>query len=351
MSGSSEELIAVQAYFLHERLLLDLLPSPEQRHLEADIERRSTVLPRGAAVSGALERLVAHVLSSRRATELTLAYVAEDVRPGSLVTATQNFYVKNIGGGRARIRGQLDVDRAVEIVGEFSLSRTVGETGRSEIFGQHRYTVLAYLQSDDVIDGTRTLRVRPLFVGWRLHRPQGALPYSPDGRPEVWPSSIDQFTRADLVKRPLVGEVRAMRSLPEEAVKNAFSDIIGEPYVGKDWGGEASDLYTARLTISGVPLTAAFAFKGPGKPGPLYISSMGKRGDQAIRLAGEPADLLVVQHHDKIEPAVRHLMTALARDRGKRFMIIDGQATTQILKAYNKLPAVGPAEAGSAHSS
>lgn len=44
-----------------------------------------------------------------------------------------------------------------------------------------------------------------------------------------------------------------------------------------------------------------------------------------------------MQHHERIDPSIRQLMTALARERGKRFMILDGQATAQILKAYSKL--------------
>jgi hypothetical protein len=30
----------------------------------------------------------------------------------------------------------------------------------------------------------------------------------------------------------------------EDAVKQVFAEIIGEPFVPKDWGGEKSDLQT-----------------------------------------------------------------------------------------------------------
>ena len=73
--------------------------------------------------------------------------------------------------------------------------------------------------------------------------------------------------------------------------------------------------------------------------GTLHIANMGKRGDQGLRLFHEPADLLVVQHHDAVSAAVRNLMSALARQHGKRFMIIDGASTAAILAAYGHLPA------------
>jgi hypothetical protein len=127
--------------------------------------------------------------------------------------------------------------------------------------------------------------------------------------------------------------------MPEAAVKQAFADIIGEPYVSKDWGGEKSDLVTARLTVDGEPTSAAFIFKGPSVPGPLHPGNMGKRGDQLIRAFDEPVDLIVVQHCNKIENSVVRTAEGLAYDprRPRRYCIIDGADTAQILSAYGKL--------------
>jgi hypothetical protein len=94
----------------------------------------------------------------------------------------------------------------------------------------------------------------------------------------------------------------------------------------------------ALQSISPPSLTAAFAFKGPAERGKLHLSAMGKNGDQAVRLADEPADLLVVQHHNYVTQPVRHVLSALCRERGKRFMVIDGATTALILRAYKKLP-------------
>jgi len=111
--------------------------------------------------------------------------------------------------------------------------------------------------------------------------------------------------------------------------------------VPKDWAGETSDLFTSRLSIDHEPITAAFAFKGPGQRGPLHPADMGKRGDQALRLAQEPADLLVVQHHNAVTAPVRNLLSAVARQFGKRFMVLDGAATAMIFRAYKQLPNSG----------
>jgi hypothetical protein len=64
---------------------------------------------------------------------------------------------------------------------------------------------------------------------------------------------------------------------------------------------------------------------------------MGKRGDQAVRLAQELVDILVVQHHSAIVAAVSKLLSALARQQGKRFMVIDGASTAILLRSYGKL--------------
>lgn len=168
----------------------------------------------------------------------------------------------------------------------------MGDTGRTEIFGQHRYTILAHLESIEFESSEKAISLRPLFVEWRLETIEPRFPFiAAGGRPELWPAAIDQFAKLDPAKRPRVDELKRLTAMSANDVKIAFAESIGEGYIPKDWGGETSDLFTARLTVDGKPMTAAFAFKGPGLRGPLYIAGMGKRGDQAIRLASEPADL------------------------------------------------------------
>jgi hypothetical protein len=129
--------------------------------------------------------------------------------------------------------------------------------------------------------------------------------------------------------------------MPEEAVKFAFAEIIGEPFVPKDWGGEKSDLTTNRLTIDGKARSEAFIFKGPSLRGQMHPADMGTRGDQLVRAFDEPVELVIVQHCNKIANSVVRIAESLAMDirRPRLYCILDGADTARILKAYGKLEA------------
>lgn len=133
-------------------------------------------------------------------------------------------------------------------------------------------------------------------------------------------------------------ELKQLRAVPERAVKGAFAEIIGEPTVPKDWGGERPDLFTSRVVIDGERISAAFAFKGPAEFKPLTLAGLGKNGDQIDRLFSEPADLLVFQHCHEITPPVRATMRAYAQQIGnpRLFCLIDGYDTARLFRAYGK---------------
>jgi hypothetical protein len=63
------------------------------------------------------------------------------------------------------------------------------------------------------------------------------------------------------------------------------------------------------------------------------------RGDRLIRAFEEPADLIVVQHCNRIENTVVRTTEGLAYDprRPRRYCIINGNDTAQILKTYGRL--------------
>lgn len=160
------------------------------------------------------------------------------------------------------------------------------------------------------------------------------------GLAEVHPPHIDQFAKMQEVGPPAESQLRKiMAQIPEAAVKAAFAEIIGEPFVPKDWGGERSDLFSSRLTIEETELSAAFLLKGPAVRGPLHPSDLGLRGDQMLRLFEEPADMFVLQHAYKIETTTRKLMRILAMDgrHPRRYCVIDGADTYRILRAYGFL--------------
>jgi hypothetical protein len=157
----------------------------------------------------------------------------------------------------------------------------------------------------------------------------------------VYPSELDCFAACEDVPAPSTKQLEALRELPEATVKAAFGEIIGEPYLPKDWGGEKSDLYSSRLKFDGRPLSAAFLLKGSAVFKPMHPADLGKRGDQLVRLFEEPAELLVLQHCHchKIMPTVIRQMEALAVQptRPRLYCVIDGADTYRILKAHNHL--------------
>lgn len=129
-----------------------------------------------------------------------------------------------------------------------------------------------------------------------------------------------------------------LRAIPEQEIKKAFAEIIGEPTVPKDWSGERSDLFTTWVKLQGRRISTALAFKGPAKFHPMAASDLGKNGDQIDRLFSEPADLLILQHCHDITPPVRGMMRAYAQQMGRPrlFCLINGYDTLRILRAYGK---------------
>jgi hypothetical protein len=328
--------LSTQALFLHDRLIQGALGDEGRAALAADIQnRRRTAYTDRDAQIGALQDSAARLLE--RARELSVAVVEADVRSGELVTLTQDFYVRRVTESDARFQARLDTDRGLAVRGRLSTSRLIGSTGQTETFGHSRFTMLAYVGEADLGASPPWIELRPAFIGWRLQHTNSAWAPLDDLR-VVRVDQIDQFA-AIRRKRATAAARRAVSQMPESDIKRAFATIAGEPYVPKDWAGETSDLFTDRLSIDGTPLSVAFAFKGPGVRDSLHIASMGKRGDQALRLATEPADVFAVQHHGPIAADVRNLLSALARQHRRRFMVIDGETTACILQEYGHLPA------------
>jgi hypothetical protein len=325
---------SVQALLLHDRLLYGLVADDEMPAIDTRLTRARRFLPEKAARASVFQDIVTSLICGADAVpELDVLYVTGRLQVGQLVQLTQAFYFRRIDGRDGVFHARLDVDESVGVRGRFSRERAVSTTGDHELSQRRRVTMLAYVEElpsdgDDLV-------LRPLFIGWRL-RGTAVGPPAVEDRRETYAVQIDQFSAAQGF-RPTKKHIAAVAAMPEVDVKAAFANIIGEPYITKDWGGESSDLYTALLTIGGTPTSAAFAFKGPGTRGDLTVGRMGRNGDQGIRLAQEPADLLVVQHHRRVTPAVRALMSALARANGKRFAVLDGTVTAMVLGAYKKL--------------
>jgi hypothetical protein len=156
---------------------------------------------------------------------------------------------------------------------------------------------------------------------------------------EVHVPQIDSFAKAESIQdRRTKVSLTPLKDVPEAAIKMAFAEIINEPVVPKDWGGETSDLFSSSVVLGGQRISTAFLLKGPAKFHPMTPADLGKNGDQIGRLFDEPAELLILQHCHEVTTAVRKQMRAYAQQMGnpRRFCIIDGYDTLRILKAYGK---------------
>lgn len=132
-------------------------------------------------------------------------------------------------------------------------------------------------------------------------------------------------------------------TIPEASIKQSLAQILGEPFVPKDWGGETADLFTSYVVYQDKRLAAGFLLKGPAVKGTLTIRQLGKNGDQVVRLTSNSLDLYAVQFVGPIaQTVVDHLdahvyQVAQMAKRDKYYCVIDGTDTARLLKAYQKL--------------
>jgi hypothetical protein len=221
---------------------------------------------------------------------------------------------------------------------EFNDEHLTSASSWHELSGQQRKFVLCLVT--DIQGGT--IKCLPYVIANIVDTHSGLLG---GGGPwhdhlEVQPSQIDSFEKMQAAKDRLrKASLDPLRNVAEADIKRALAEIINEPMVPKDWGGESSDLFSSRVVLGGRRISTAFLLKGPAKFHPMTPADLGKNGDQIGRLFSEPADLLVLQHCHEVTVAVRKQMRAYAQQMGnpRRFCIIDGYDTLRILKAYEKL--------------
>lgn len=147
---------------------------------------------------------------------------------------------------------------------------------------------------------------------------------------------FDEFSKVREVERPK--DFSIMQRISEGAFKGCLSQLLGDA-VSKDWGGEQSDHFTSSLHLNGLRVTAAFQLKGPATFGPMGLNHLGKNNDQIVRLANEPAEVLIIQHCHNILPPVRATLRAFSVQPfgSRRYSLIDGRDSLRLLKAYDLL--------------
>jgi hypothetical protein len=248
-----------------------------------------------------------------------------DESDGKKVTAATFSGTIPVGSDDWNVSGALSNDHI------YSTTSATYLSGRKRAFivGQFDFSapnveVQPFIIGDFIADVSGT---QVLPVGWPQHA-------------RVYPAMLDAFSK--IANRPAasISKIKELLKIPESDVKLAFAQIIGEPFVPKDWGGEKSDLSTARLTLDGKHISAAFIFKGPSVPGEMHPANLGKRGDQLVRAFDEPVDLVVIQHCNKIANSVARQAEAFAVNpaRPRMYCLIDGADTYQILQTYRQLP-------------
>jgi hypothetical protein len=327
-----------QAFFVHGRMLSKTLNAEDADAFLRSGEGRGPLGLTDGIPTALSERIVTDIYQTRP-PELAI-WLMEDRRVGdtAVVTTTQSFYFRKGDNDRRAFRAEFAANPAVELEGTFSEDKCVGATGRDLLSRRKRVTVLG---SATVVSADPLVKIEltPWFMGQLVERlaTEPAPKLSFESRHEVWPAELDQFEKLKDAPKVTQKMLTQVGKIPEADIKAYFADILGEPFIPKDWGGENFDLSTSRATMEGRPVNVAFAFKGPGKSGELNIAGMGKNGDQGLRLFNDATDIGVVQHHTKIAASVRSLMEAVARNRNAKFMIIDGATTAQILSVYGYL--------------
>lgn len=316
-----------------------------------------SVTPRlGRAGSFATEFILKDALTEwmRSAKPPTLGQllVSDTLKSNSLFTIYTNFYCRGLSKVRQALdKGKQPVPPAEayaklddlrpgwRVSFRFHHDHLTSNSSWSELVGQKQLFILgaATAISDQTIEAI------PWVIAYLI---PNLFDYTTtvvgsrwDRRLEISPDSIGSFERVRQIKPTRTKkELNQLRDIPERAVKEAFAEIIGEPTVPKDWGGERSDLFTSRVVLDGQRISTAFAFKGPAQFKPLTMAGLGKNGDQIDRLFTEPADLLVLQHCHEITPPVRGAMRAYAQRMGdlRLFCLIDGYDTARLFRAYGK---------------
>lgn len=345
----------ISAYFLSQKRLNEVLP-PETLAPAARFFDISEPANRGltrTSVIGTYEGAAIAWLSTRKFPSLGQLLIEHKAASGTFFTHDAAFFGKDIEAAALQLAAKgftskkpilwtkLDAFKpGLKLTLQAHPDNYTTNSAAGEMAGKNHLFLAGRITEIDAEE----IRAQAYIVG-RLHEePRLGVPSIDrfnrlQWNMEIFPSQIDQFASGAMETPPAPGELEALKRIAEVDVKNAFAEILGEPFVPSDWGGERSDLATSNLSIGGVRIAAAFAFKGRSVPRPLVIKGMGKNGDQGGRLFSEPVELAVVQHCDQITQPVREMMRAYAVRPGqmKPFCLVDGAETVRILRAHGKL--------------
>jgi len=238
--------------------------------------------------------------------------------------------VKRTGLKRLRV---LQEGRHLVRNGIVKSARKDGDTAYEmiEFFHTHKRRILNYAANPKKLAALPTKR-----------KPSVSVTVTTSGRsprPKALALTVDDFDSFKAVRK-VKPDGYIPRTISEECFKRGVQAILAEPGKWKDWGGELFDLASTRVVLKGNRIGAVFAFKGPGKRGPLVPGKMGKNGDQIPRMYFADARVFVVQYGEEVKPSITQLMRSLAVDKSAAtgetiyYAIIDGTDSDRLYRAY-----------------
>jgi len=347
----------LSSYYLSPKRVLEIVDQSDLllrlKHAETFSQVGGDNLGR-IAILNALEESLLRLMEDAKPPSIGEMLLQKHIEIGRVFTHRDDFYCKGITNAVVRIANGLPLrslpylyskldeyedglQLRVEIhPHDLTTASSAGSlSGRKNLFLLGRITAVE----------PKTVIAKAYTVGSIYHdlirRPadRAVWPRWENGM-EVFMEEIENFEKTRRMRIAFREDIAAMENIPEATIKAAFAEIIGEPFVPKDWGGEQSDLFTSHVRLDGRQMRTAFIFKGPSKYKPLTPADLGKNGDQIVRAFGEPADLVVLQHCHQVTSAVISIMRAFAGRIGnlKQFCVIDGAETARLLRAYGKLP-------------
>lgn len=340
-------------WYLNARRVMEIVGAKTVAPYLAGAESLAQVddnLRKNWIISGLKDALTDWLRSARPPT-LGQLLIADSLKPNLLFTHYTNYFFRGLSEVHKAIeKGRFPVPpaEAYAKLEEFNTHQRVrfrfhhehltSNSSWVELRGQKRLLILGMATeiTDEVIEAIPWVIANPMpdLFDRKTVVGEGWI-----NRLEIFVDQIDVLSALqDYRPRYKPSDLNRLKDIPEKEVKHAFAEILGEPTVPKDWGGEQSDLFTTQVRVRSERISAAFAFKGPAKFHPMTMADLGKNGDQINRLFAEPADLLVLQHCHEITPPVRGSMRAFAQQMGqpRLFCLIDGYDTLRIFEYFGK---------------
>lgn len=331
------------AYYLSKDRVLSLMnPATLPQSVLAALQGESIPMV-SALLSNIVGSYILPAIATGEVKTLQHLVTEERLKEGMPFIYSGHFYGKGFGASNKtpnvllyeKLDGILEGKR---LEFKFSTGGLVNDTAYTRLSGSVK-SLFAFGYVSSLTDDT--ISAIPYVLGDMVEG-SSAFPSMLAPSLQIDPSDIEQFVGMDSQWMPTAKELNLLKHVPERQVKELLCNLLEEPSVPKDWGGEESDIFSANVRVDGRRQTAAFMLKGPAKFHEMTMKDCGANGDQIYRLFNIPADIYVLQHCHAVGAAVRKTMEAFAFERAFvqpcRFMIMDGYATANLLRANDQWP-------------